>query len=55
MIEIKQVLLDRFGFADFRPGQAEVIGFLLAGALSRCGIPNWQRQVPLLPVAGTVA
>ena len=40
MTTINQVLSERFGFAEFRPGQAEVIGFLLEGRSAAAVFPT---------------
>ena len=40
MADIKQILQDTFGFSSFRPGQAEVIGFLLDGRSAAAVFPT---------------
>ena len=38
--ELLQVLKDRFGFAEFKPGQEDAIGYLLAGRSAAAVFPT---------------
>ena len=49
------VLRQYFGFADFKPGQREVIGHLLAGQVGGGRLSHRRRQIALLPVARPAA
>ena len=40
MMDPQQLLRDRFGFSEFRPGQADVIGHLLAGRSAAAVFPT---------------
>ena len=55
--QVLNVLADRFGFAEFKPGQAEVIGHLLAGRSAAAVFPTGGGkslcyQVPALLLPG---
>ena len=49
------VLTERFGLADFRPGQEQVVEALLAGRSALAVFPTGGGQEPLLPAAGAAA
>ena len=47
--DARRTLRDVFGFADFRPGQARVIGTPAGGPVGPGGLPDGGGQEPLLP------
>ena len=51
----RRLLAERFGFADFRPGQEQVIDAAARRPLGARRVPDRRRQVPLLPAAGAAA
>ena len=55
MASAQAILKSTFGYDEFRPGQEEIVGAIVAGEDVLAVMPTGARQVAVLPAAGARA